>query len=150
MLVAIAGVPRAPAPLASMVILLTSARTVQLTSGGSVEVVVKMISAGNWHWMVEMILSIFSTELYVPPEASTQSTLAPPYCSRMPVPLAEVVRAGILRWWMLLIINSLETSKFASLPSMMELETPVVLVTGFGPIYILFETVTLLALLPEK
>jgi len=47
-LVAMAGVPGAPEPLASMVILLTLAGTVQVTLGGSVEVVVKMISAGNW------------------------------------------------------------------------------------------------------
>jgi len=30
-------------------------------------------------WMVEMTVSIFSTELYVPPEAWTQPALAPPY-----------------------------------------------------------------------
>jgi len=46
--VAIAGVPGAPAPLASMVTLLTPARTVQLTLGRLVEVVVEMILAGNY------------------------------------------------------------------------------------------------------
>jgi len=48
------------------------------------------------------------------------------------VSLAKVVKAGILRWWMLLIINSLETPKVAPLPNIMELETPVALVTVFG------------------
>jgi len=60
-LVAIAGVPGAPEPLALMVILLTPAGTVQVTLGGLVEEVVKMILAGNWPWIVEMIVSIFST-----------------------------------------------------------------------------------------
>jgi len=62
-LVAMAGVPGAPALLASIVTLLTPAGTVQLTLGGSVNVVVKMILVGNWPWIVEMIVSIFSTEL---------------------------------------------------------------------------------------
>jgi len=39
---------------------------------------------------------------------------------------------------MLLIINSLETPEAAPLPSMMELETPVMLVAVLGPIYMLF------------
>jgi len=46
-LVAMAGIPGLPAPLASMVTLLTLAGTVQLTSAGSVEVVVKIILAVN-------------------------------------------------------------------------------------------------------
>jgi len=46
-LVAIAGVPGTPALLASMVTLLTLAGTVQLTLGGLVDVVVKMILADS-------------------------------------------------------------------------------------------------------
>jgi len=34
----------------------------------------------------------------------------------MPVPSAKVVKAGILKWPMLLIVNSLETPKVAPLP----------------------------------
>jgi len=66
------------------------------------------------------------------------------------VPSAKVVRAGILRWWMLLITNSLDTPEVAPLSSMMRLETPVALVTVFGLMYILFKTATSLVLLPEK
>jgi len=59
------------------------------------------------------------------------------HCHNVPLPLAKVVKAGILKWLMLLIINSLEMPKVAPLPSMMELETPVMLAV-LGPIYMLF------------
>jgi len=46
---------------------------------------------------------------------------------------------------MLLIINPLEMPEVAPLPNIIELETPVVLVTVFGPMYILLETAVSLA-----
>jgi len=58
-----AGVPAAPEPLASMVALLTLAGTVQLTLGRLIDVVVKMILAGNWPWIVEIIVSMAATKL---------------------------------------------------------------------------------------
>jgi len=77
---------------ASMVTLLTLAGTVQLTLGGLVEVVVKMISVSNWPWIVEIIVS-FLYKCHLRPQPSQRT----PYSNNMPVPSAKVVKAGILR-----------------------------------------------------
>jgi len=67
----------------------------------------------------------------------------PHHCNNVPVPSADVVNEGIFKWSISLIINSLETPEDAPLPNIMELDTPVVPVAVYGPMYMLFDTVAL-------
>jgi len=60
----------------------------------------------------------------VPPEAWTQLDLVPPYCTRVPVPLAKVVRLGILKWSICGRLNSLLTPVDVPVPRMIVFEAP--------------------------